>query len=448
MALAIIGGRPERFVPFAELHRRAAAEAGHEPQPPLSINSHGYVAETSQQAGDEFFPAYAAMMNRIGKERGWPGSHATGLQRPAHEARRARRRQPRRGAREDPLPARALRPPAVHGADERRLAAARAGAAVDRAVRHRGRTGGSGPRSPGGPPDRRADAARLEAADLRALRRDPQPTAIRSTRGSVGARFATSFSARTSQSPLPAERRHDFPGLPLYPYDPALRVLGDGRAGGARAARDRDVGRAAVLVHAVRAGPVRARWPADARPLLARRLRRRGLPPVRRRDQRHARPTAPAATCSTPSKEPTSARRTAASCSTSTSPTTRRAPTTRAGSARWRRPATASLWPCGAVSGSLTRLRQSPRGRPLPQVPPPDLRGGRRSGSGRADAHERDRAGQGAPGVPLRRPARHRQDIPGSDPRQVGELPARADGDTRQHLPFVRRDHRTAPRST
>jgi probable LLM family oxidoreductase len=73
MALAIIGGRPERFVPFAELHRRAAVEAGHEPPPLLSINSHGYVAETSAQAGDEFFPAYAAMMNRIGKERGWTG---------------------------------------------------------------------------------------------------------------------------------------------------------------------------------------------------------------------------------------------------------------------------------------------------------------------------------------------------------------------------------------
>src|SRR5437868_5163425 len=40
MALAIIGGMPERFVPFAELHRRAAIEAGHEP-PALSINSHG-----------------------------------------------------------------------------------------------------------------------------------------------------------------------------------------------------------------------------------------------------------------------------------------------------------------------------------------------------------------------------------------------------------------------
>jgi probable LLM family oxidoreductase len=71
MALAIIGGMPERFAPFAELHRRAASEAGHEP-PALSINSHGFVAPTSQEAADEAFPPFAQMMNRIGRERGWP----------------------------------------------------------------------------------------------------------------------------------------------------------------------------------------------------------------------------------------------------------------------------------------------------------------------------------------------------------------------------------------
>ena len=70
LALAIIGGLPERFTPFAELHRRAAEEAGHAP-PPLSINSHGYVAETSQRAAGEWFQPYATMMNRIGRERGW-----------------------------------------------------------------------------------------------------------------------------------------------------------------------------------------------------------------------------------------------------------------------------------------------------------------------------------------------------------------------------------------
>ncbi len=71
MALAIIGGMPERFAPFVQLHRDAAAQAGHEPVPLVSINSHGYIAETSQQAMDESFPYAASMMNKIGRERGW-----------------------------------------------------------------------------------------------------------------------------------------------------------------------------------------------------------------------------------------------------------------------------------------------------------------------------------------------------------------------------------------
>jgi probable LLM family oxidoreductase len=71
MALAIIGGMPERFAPFAKLHRQAAVRAGHDPPPPLSINSHGYIAEDPQQAIEESFPAVSATMNRIGKERGW-----------------------------------------------------------------------------------------------------------------------------------------------------------------------------------------------------------------------------------------------------------------------------------------------------------------------------------------------------------------------------------------
>jgi probable LLM family oxidoreductase len=70
MALAIIGGQPERFVPFAELHRRAAGEMDR-PVPGLSINSHTYVADDSRRAADEFFPSYSAMMNAIGRERGW-----------------------------------------------------------------------------------------------------------------------------------------------------------------------------------------------------------------------------------------------------------------------------------------------------------------------------------------------------------------------------------------
>jgi probable LLM family oxidoreductase len=70
MALAIIGGLPERFAPFAELHRRAAAEAGHG-RLPLSINSHGFVADDARQAADDFFPPLKSMMDKIGRERGW-----------------------------------------------------------------------------------------------------------------------------------------------------------------------------------------------------------------------------------------------------------------------------------------------------------------------------------------------------------------------------------------
>ncbi len=72
MALAIIGGMPERFAPFVDLYRDAARQAGHDPVPSVSINSHGYIAETSQEALDDSYPYSAAMMNRIGRERGWP----------------------------------------------------------------------------------------------------------------------------------------------------------------------------------------------------------------------------------------------------------------------------------------------------------------------------------------------------------------------------------------
>lgn len=70
MALAIIGGYPDKFVPFVNLYKDTARKAGHD-NLPLGINSHVYVSETSLQAGDEFYPAYSVMMNRIGRERGW-----------------------------------------------------------------------------------------------------------------------------------------------------------------------------------------------------------------------------------------------------------------------------------------------------------------------------------------------------------------------------------------
>ena len=70
MAIAIIGGMPERFKYFADLHRDAAMRAGHG-RLPLSINSHGFIADTSQEALDDSFPSVSKVMNRIGRERGW-----------------------------------------------------------------------------------------------------------------------------------------------------------------------------------------------------------------------------------------------------------------------------------------------------------------------------------------------------------------------------------------
>jgi probable LLM family oxidoreductase len=74
MMLAIIGGMPARFAPYAKLYKDVYENAGHSSkQLQLGINSHTYIAETSQQARDEFYPPYSEVMNRIGRERGWSG---------------------------------------------------------------------------------------------------------------------------------------------------------------------------------------------------------------------------------------------------------------------------------------------------------------------------------------------------------------------------------------
>jgi alkanesulfonate monooxygenase SsuD/methylene tetrahydromethanopterin reductase-like flavin-dependent oxidoreductase (luciferase family) len=74
MALAIIGGTPKPFVPLVDLYRETAAAAGHDSSVmKVSINSHAYVADSSQQAANEFYPAYADVMTKIGRERGWQG---------------------------------------------------------------------------------------------------------------------------------------------------------------------------------------------------------------------------------------------------------------------------------------------------------------------------------------------------------------------------------------
>ncbi len=74
LALAIIGGMPERFAPFIDLYRDSVRRAGHDPlQLDVGINSHGFVADDSKQAADDYYPLYAAMMTKIGRERGWSG---------------------------------------------------------------------------------------------------------------------------------------------------------------------------------------------------------------------------------------------------------------------------------------------------------------------------------------------------------------------------------------
>lgn len=73
LMLAIIGGEPHRFAPLIQLYRNTAKKAGHSLDDlQVGINSHVFIADDSQQAADQFFPAYASIMSRIGRERGWP----------------------------------------------------------------------------------------------------------------------------------------------------------------------------------------------------------------------------------------------------------------------------------------------------------------------------------------------------------------------------------------
>jgi alkanesulfonate monooxygenase SsuD/methylene tetrahydromethanopterin reductase-like flavin-dependent oxidoreductase (luciferase family) len=81
LMIAIIGGAPARFAPLVELYREAARRGagegarhhdGEQSSLAVGINSHMYLADTSKRAADEFFGPYSQMMNRIGRERGWP----------------------------------------------------------------------------------------------------------------------------------------------------------------------------------------------------------------------------------------------------------------------------------------------------------------------------------------------------------------------------------------
>jgi probable LLM family oxidoreductase len=73
LMVAIIGGETHRFGPLIDLYREAGRRAGHSPhQLKVGVHSLGYVAESTQEAVDDFFPGYARTMTEIGRERGWP----------------------------------------------------------------------------------------------------------------------------------------------------------------------------------------------------------------------------------------------------------------------------------------------------------------------------------------------------------------------------------------
>jgi probable LLM family oxidoreductase len=73
LMVAIIGGETHRFRPLVDLYWEAGRQAGHSPdQLKVGVHSLGYVAATSKEAADDFFPGYARAFSDIGKERGWP----------------------------------------------------------------------------------------------------------------------------------------------------------------------------------------------------------------------------------------------------------------------------------------------------------------------------------------------------------------------------------------
>jgi probable LLM family oxidoreductase len=72
LAVAIIGGETQRFRPLVDLYREAGMRAGHPPEKlQVALHSLGYIAETTKEAADDFFPGYARAFSDIGKERGW-----------------------------------------------------------------------------------------------------------------------------------------------------------------------------------------------------------------------------------------------------------------------------------------------------------------------------------------------------------------------------------------
>jgi probable LLM family oxidoreductase len=73
LMIAIIGGEPHRFRPLVDLYREFGRKAGHAPERlKVGVHALGYVADTTQEAIEDFYPGYARAFTAVGKERGWP----------------------------------------------------------------------------------------------------------------------------------------------------------------------------------------------------------------------------------------------------------------------------------------------------------------------------------------------------------------------------------------
>jgi probable LLM family oxidoreductase len=80
LMVAIIGGEPRRFRPLIDLYREAGARAGHPPERlKVGVHALGYVAATSREAADDYFPGYARAIASVAKERGWPPATRAGF---------------------------------------------------------------------------------------------------------------------------------------------------------------------------------------------------------------------------------------------------------------------------------------------------------------------------------------------------------------------------------
>ena len=109
LMVAIIGGETHRFRPLVDLYREAGKRAGHPPdQLKVGLHSLGYVAETTQEAVEDFFPGYARRLHQDRQGARLAAGDARPVRRPDGAARRVAGRRPRRSGRKDPAAQRGL----------------------------------------------------------------------------------------------------------------------------------------------------------------------------------------------------------------------------------------------------------------------------------------------------------------------------------------------------